>query len=109
MIKKMTMDEQRLKEVLTLSRIGLPESEFGEVLNRVNAVFRMCDNMAELDLESVQPFEWDVKAPQGRRADCPDQWGGREKFLSQAPTVEGDFFRVPRIIAVDEGAGEAEE
>ena len=34
MIKKMVMDEDRLREVLGFSRIGLPEEEFAEVLDR---------------------------------------------------------------------------
>ena len=45
MIKKMVMDEERLREVLTLARIGLPEEEFPAVLGRVNAVLRMCDEL----------------------------------------------------------------
>lgn len=108
-MKEMRMDEGRLREVLTLSKIDLPENEFNEVLRRVNDVFAMCDEMAELDLKSVEPFDWKVRTPQGRRCDCTESWNGRDKFLSQAPTADGDFFRVPRIIDQDNGSEEADE
>lgn len=109
MIKKMVMDEERLREVLTFSRIGLPEEEFGEVLDRVNAVLRMCDEMQELDHDNVEPFEWDVKKVPARRPDKAAVWEGRDKFLAQAPVREGDFFRVPRIIAREEDSESGEE
>ena len=102
MIKKMVMDEARLREVLGLAQIGLPKEEFGEVLDRVNAVLRMCDEMQELDHDSVKPFEWDVRKAPARRTDEPGGWSGRDAFLNQAPAEDGDFFRVPRIIALEE-------
>jgi aspartyl-tRNA(Asn)/glutamyl-tRNA(Gln) amidotransferase subunit C len=104
MIKKMVMDEERLREVLTLARIGLPEEEFPEVLGRVNAVLRMCDEMQELDCSNVRPFEWDVKKAPARREDVPVKWIGRDRFLAQAPVRDGDFFKVPRIIALENEA-----
>lgn len=109
MIKKMEMDEERLREVLGFSCIGLPEEEYAEVLDRVNAVLRMCDDMQELDSSNVSPFEWDVMKAPARREDIPVTWDGRDRFLDQAPVRDGDFFHVPRIIARDDVAMEEEE
>ena len=107
MIKKMEMDRERLSEVLTLARIGLPEDQYKEVLDRVNDILRLCDKMQELAHEDVPPFEWDVKKAPARRADEPVRWTGRDLFLEEAPVRDGDFFRVPRIIALeDDGEGE---
>ncbi|MDO4988181.1 MAG: Asp-tRNA(Asn)/Glu-tRNA(Gln) amidotransferase subunit GatC [Synergistes sp.] len=102
MIKKMEMNSERLREVLTLSRIGLPEEEYQEVLDRVNEILRLCDKMQELPLDDVKPFEWDVIKTPERRSDEPVKWDGRDEFLAAAPVREGDFFRVPRIIALQE-------
>lgn len=104
MIKKMVMDEERLREVLTLARIGLPDEEFPEVLGRVNDVLRMCDEMQELDCTNVKPFEWDVKKAPDRRPDEPLKWNNRDRFLDQAPVRDGDFFKVPRIITLDDSS-----
>ena len=109
MVKKMVMDEERLREVLGLSSIGLPEEEFSEVLERVNDVLRMCDDMQELECSNVRPFEWDVKKAPARRKDYYVKWGKRDEFLNQAPVRDGDFFRVPRIIARDEDKNYDEE
>lgn len=102
MIKKMEMDRERLREVLTLSRIGLPEEQYQEVLDRVNDILSLCDKMQELADADVPQFEWDVKKAPARRADEPVKWEGRDAFLAQAPVRDGDFFRVPRIIALEE-------
>ena len=109
MIEKMKMDEERLKEVLSFSCIGLPEEEYAEVLDRVNAVLRMCDDMQELNSSNVSPFEWDVKRAPSRREDRAVVWEGRNQFLDQAPVKEGDFFRVPRIMAKSDDEIEEEE
>lgn len=106
---KMVMNEERLKEVTDLARIGLPREEYREVLDRVNAVLRMCDEMQELEHSSVKPFEWDVKKAPERRTDKSLAWDGRADFLAQAPVADGDFFRVPRIIALEDNGEEAEE
>lgn len=106
MIKKMEMDRERLREVLTLSRIGLPEDEYQEVLDRVNEILRMCDKMQGLASEDAAPFEWDVQKAPARRADVPVKWSGRDIFLKEAPVREGDFFRVPRIIPLEEESEE---
>lgn len=109
MIEKMEMDEERLREVLGFSCIGLPEEEYAEVLDRVNAVLRMCDDMQELGSSNVSPFDWDVKKAPSRREDIAVIWEGRDRFLDQALVKEGDFFRVPRIIAKSDDEMEEEE
>ena len=105
MIKKMVMDAQRLREVTGLSRIGLPEEEYQEVLDRVNAVLRMCDDMQELDHENVKPFEWEVIKAPTRRVDEAKKWEKRDEFIAQSPIRDGDFYRVPKIISLDEDTG----
>ncbi|NLD04816.1 MAG: aspartyl/glutamyl-tRNA amidotransferase subunit C [Synergistaceae bacterium] len=109
MTEKMEMDKERLLEVLGFSCIGLPEEEYTDVLGRVNAVLRMCDDMQELDISNVSPFEWDVRKVPSRREDKSVVWKGRDRFLDQAPVKEGDFFRVPRIMAKNDDEMEGEE
>lgn len=101
MIKKMIMDDERLNEVLGFAKISLPKNEFPEVLDRVNAVLRMCDEMQELEHDHIEPFEWDVQKIPALREDKSVEWDGRNRFLDQAPVREGDFFKVPRIIALE--------
>lgn len=106
---KMEMNEERLKEVTNMARIGLPPEEYEIVLARINEVLRMCDEMQELEHSSVEPFELDVKKEPARREDSSQVWDGRDHFLAQAPVSDGDFFRVPRIIALDDSVEEDDE
>ena len=68
----------------------------------MNEILRLCDKMQELAGEDVPQFEWDVKKAPARRRDEPVKWDGRDAFLDQAPVRDGDFFRVPRIIALED-------
>ena len=38
----------------------------------------------------------------GREEGSRVKWDGRDAFLDQAPVRDGDFFRVPRIIALED-------
>lgn len=105
MNKRLIMTENKLIEVFDLSKINLPkELEFQKVLNKINDLIDMCDNTKDLDLTNVTPFDWEMKAMPKRREDRPQQWDSRDSFLEKAPVSEGDFFRVPRIIALEESS-----
>ena len=106
MTDKNKINETVLKEILSISCIDLPEKEYPEVMNRINEVLRMCDEMGDLDLTDVRPFEWETSGPFSRREDLPFSWSGRDSFLKGAPVSDGDFFRVPRILAEDVGSEE---
>jgi aspartyl-tRNA(Asn)/glutamyl-tRNA(Gln) amidotransferase subunit C len=107
--KKIVMTKDKLIEVFDLSKIKLPsEAEFQKVLNKINELIYMCDDMRDLDLTKVNTFEWEMHSLPKRREDIPQIWDRRDSFLEKAPVSEGDFFRVPRIMALEESSSNGE-
>ncbi len=88
MIKKMEMDEERLREVLGFSCIGLPEEEYAEVLMPGSSAVLRCTICRNSDSSNVSPFEWDVMKAPARREDIPVTWGWRGSLPDQAPVRE---------------------
>src|SRR3974390_3336586 len=84
--------------VARLARLQLTDDELGRFTEQLSAVLEHARDVEALDLAEVPPtahplplvnvFRDDVEVP------CLD----REEVLAQAPDVESDRFRVPRIL-----------
>jgi aspartyl/glutamyl-tRNA(Asn/Gln) amidotransferase C subunit len=69
------------------------------MMNSINDILDFCALVGDLDCEGTPDFTWKLKKLPARRPDSPSEWADRKKFESDAPTFEGEFFKVPRIIA----------
>jgi len=92
-------DKIDIRYVAKLARIALTDDEvevFGrqleDLLGHVNA-------LSELDIESVAATAQVVESRNVTRADAIAPGLDRERVLAEAPQRQGNFFRVPRIIA----------
>lgn len=92
-------DKIDVRYVAKLARIALTDEEaerfgeqLGDLLAHVNA-------LAELDTNAVAATAQVVESRNVERADDVRPCLDRETVLAQAPQRQGDFFRVPRIIA----------
>ena len=94
---KMVMDKEKLVQITKAAQIRIPDDEMPEVLGRVNDIFSVCAVVGELDCTGVPDFSWEIRKHPKRRPDIPETWTDRDRFMSEAPTHESDFFRVPRI------------
>ena len=95
----MPTDTIDIRYVAKLARIGLTDEEIevfgrqlGDLLGHVNA-------LSKLDTESVPATAQVVESRNVTRDDVIAPGLDRERVLSQAPQRQGNFFRVPRIIA----------
>jgi aspartyl-tRNA(Asn)/glutamyl-tRNA(Gln) amidotransferase subunit C len=88
-----------VRYVAQLARLALTDEEvdrfgaqLGDLLAHVNA-------LAELDTDAVPATAQVVESRNVWREDVPVPGLDRATVLEQAPQRQGDFFRVPRIIA----------
>jgi len=88
-----------IRYVAKLARIALTDDEIevfgrqlGDLLAHVNA-------LSKLDTESVPATAQVVESRNVTREDVITPGLDRERVLAQAPQRQGNFFRVPRIIA----------
>ena len=95
----MPTDTIDIHYVAKLARIALTDEEIevfgrqlGDLLAHVNA-------LSKLDTESVPATAQVVESRNVTREDVITPGLDRERVLAQAPQRQGNFFRVPRIIA----------
>ena len=62
-------------------------------------LFRSVDHLQSVDTEGVPPTTRAVEVVNVTRDDLVVPTDVREQLLDEAPQREGDFFRVPKILA----------
>jgi aspartyl-tRNA(Asn)/glutamyl-tRNA(Gln) amidotransferase subunit C len=84
--------------VARLARLALSEEELGCYTTQLAAVLEHAADIASLDIEGVPPTAHPFPLANVFREDVPQPCLDRDEVLSQAPDVEDDRFRIPRIL-----------
>ena len=97
--KMKTIDKKTVKEVAYLSRLALSEDELELYSKQLASILGYINKLNEIDTKPVQPtshalptlknvFRKDILKPSLKLDDV----------LKNAPSREGDFFKVPQVI-----------
>jgi aspartyl-tRNA(Asn)/glutamyl-tRNA(Gln) amidotransferase subunit C len=95
----MVVDREIMLRMARAAQIRIAPEDEGRMTDSLNDILSFCALVGDLDCAGTPDFTWKMKKRPSRRPDVPAEWSDREKFKSDAPTSEGDFFRVPRITA----------
>jgi aspartyl-tRNA(Asn)/glutamyl-tRNA(Gln) amidotransferase subunit C len=96
-MSKITADDVR--KVAKLARLDLPEDTIATYTGQLERILDYVDQLQAVDTEGVPPTTRAVEVVNVTRADTVVPTEVREDLLDQAPQREGDFFRVPKILA----------
>ena len=96
-MSKITADDVR--KVAHLARLDLPEDKITTYTGQLERILDYVDQLQGVDTEGVQPTTRAVEVVNVTREDQVVATEVREELLDQAPLREGDFFRVPKILA----------
>ena len=96
-MSKITADDVR--KVAKLARLDLPEDTIATYTGQLERILDYVDQLQAVDTEGVPPTTRAVEVVNVTRADTVVPTEVREDLLAQAPQREGDFFRVPKIMA----------
>ncbi|EAU72717.1 Asp-tRNA(Asn)/Glu-tRNA(Gln) amidotransferase subunit GatC [Synechococcus sp. RS9916] len=96
-MSKITADDVR--KVAKLSRLNLPEETIATYTGQLERILDYVDQLQAVDTEGVPPTTRAVEVVNVTREDAVVSTDVREELLDQAPQREGDFFRVPKILA----------
>ena len=96
-MSKITADDVR--KVAKLSRLNLPEETIATYTGQLERILDYVDQLQAVDTEGVPPTTRAVEVVNVTREDAVVATDVREELLDQAPQREGDFFRVPKILA----------
>ena len=94
---RITPDDVR--KVAKLARLDLEEAKITTYTNQLERILDYVSHLESIDTEGVLPTTRAVEVVNVTRADAVETTEVREDLLNLAPQREGDFFRVPRILA----------
>ena len=94
---RITPDDVR--KVAKLARLDLEEAKITTYANQLERILDYVSHLESIDTEGVLPTTRAVEVVNVTRADEVEATEVREELLNLAPQREGDFFRVPRILA----------
>jgi len=84
--------------VARLARLDVTEDEIDRFAGQLAAVLDHAGDVASLDTAGVPPTAHPFPLINVLRDDVAGPSLDRDEVLAQAPAVEGDRFRVPRIL-----------
>lgn len=94
---KMSVDREITLRMAKAAQLRIAPEEVDNMTDSINDLLSICALVGELDCSETPDFTWKMKKLPARRPDAPEEWQDRELFKSEAPTIDGDFFKVPKI------------
>ncbi len=88
-----------VRKVAGLARLDLPEERIATYTAQLERILDYVAQLQKVDTEGVPPTSRAVEVVNVTRDDRVEPTPVREPLLDLAPEREGDFFRVPRILA----------
>ncbi|MFO7630613.1 MAG: Asp-tRNA(Asn)/Glu-tRNA(Gln) amidotransferase subunit GatC [Prochlorococcaceae cyanobacterium] len=88
-----------VRKVAQLARLELPEQKIATYTGQLERILDYVAQLEKVDTEGVPPTTRAVEVVNVTREDRVEPTPVREELLDLAPEREGDFFRVPKILA----------
>lgn len=97
-IKNKKISDEEVREIALESRLVLSDEELLSASLYINEFLDMLDRFKELDLKDVEPFSFAEAIECPLREDIAAPFENRDGILKESAHVEGDYFKVPRIM-----------
>ena len=88
-----------VRKVAKLARLDLPEDKIATYTGQLESILEYVGHLEQVDTTGVPETTRAVEVTNVTRPDGVSPTPVREDILSQAPLREGDFYRVPKILA----------
>jgi aspartyl-tRNA(Asn)/glutamyl-tRNA(Gln) amidotransferase subunit C len=98
----MTIDREQVRKVAYLARLNITAQEEEEFTGQLNSILEYFEQLSELDTDNVQPTTRAIETSNITRPDKLEPFPNKDELLQSAPEQDGDYFRVPKIMATDE-------
>ena len=94
----MSVDTETVRRVAHLARIAVPEDEFKDLGGELNAILAFVEQLAEVDVESVEAMTSVTPMAMKTRGDEVTDGGIPDAIIANAPAHEHHFFLVPKVV-----------
>jgi len=86
-----------VEHVAKLARLDLSEEEKEKFTHQLGDVLKYVDMMNEVDTTGVEPMNHPIDFVNVVREDNKIYENTKDELMMNAPDIEGDFFKVPKI------------
>ena len=90
--------EFEIEKVAQLARLNLKEAEKKKLEKDLGAILHYVKNLEALKTDSVEPTSHVLDLENVFRPDQVEKCDVRDQALRHAPSREGHFFKVPKIV-----------
>ena len=94
----MRMSREEVQRIALLARLELTPAEEAELVEHFDKMLTYVEKLNRLNTDGVEPTAHAVAVPGPFREDRVTNQADPDALLQNAPTREGDFFKVPKII-----------
>ncbi|GGO51391.1 aspartyl/glutamyl-tRNA(Asn/Gln) amidotransferase subunit C [Roseovarius pacificus] len=94
----MSIDKDTAAKVAKLARIRVEEDALPALAQEFNDILGFIEQLAEVDVEGVEPMTGVTPMRLKRREDVVTEGGMPDKILSNAPDAREGFFAVPKVV-----------
>lgn len=91
------IETKDVEHVAKLARLEITEEEKPKFARQLGDILKYVEMMNEVDTEGVEPMSHSIDFSNVMREDVKQYEQTREELMSNAPDVESDFFKVPKI------------
>lgn len=94
----MSVDAGTVAKVAHLARIAVDDAEAETLTAELNAILGFVEELAEVDVDGIEPMTSVVAATLRMRDDVVTDGGDPAPVLANAPASEGGYFVVPKVV-----------
>jgi len=94
----MAVDANTVRRIAHLARIAVAEDEVDHLKGELNAMLSFVEQLAEVNVEGVEPMTSVTPMTMKKRADIVTDGGIAEDIVRNAPMSEDNFFLVPKVV-----------
>lgn len=94
----MKIDQEALRKVAHLARLEVKPEEETALLNSMESVLSWMEQLNEIDTEGVEPLTHMMDEVNSWREDVSSNNLSRSEALANAPSQDGTYIKVPKVI-----------
>jgi aspartyl-tRNA(Asn)/glutamyl-tRNA(Gln) amidotransferase subunit C len=94
----MKIDHETLHKIAHLARLEITEAEEPQMLKKLEGVLNWMEQLNEIDTDNVAPLTHMTQEINALREDKAKITISREEGLSNSPSHDEKYFRVPKVM-----------
>ena len=92
------LGEDEVRKVARLSRLALDETRIPILAEQLSSILTHIEKLQEIDTDEVEPMAHPLPVRNRLDADEPVPGMPVAALLANAPSVEGDYISVPKVL-----------